>query len=609
MIDIRNDPRAAEKYGWPSTNDNGHTILEQPLGTPAARKIICIGAGASGICLAKYAEDVPNLTLQIYDKNPEIAGTWWENRYPGVACDIPAHVYQFQWALNPNWSSFYVGGDEIFRYFCDIVDRHGLRKYMKLQHKVISADWDSSQSKWVVEIETADGQRFSDSADFLVNGTGLLNAWKWPEIKGLENFTGALAHSADFDRSVPIEGKKVAVFGAGSSGVQIVASIQNRAEHIYHWIRSPIWISAGFGADYAGPNGANFNYSEESKEWFSNRENHIRYIKMIEDDLGKKFTYNLQNTPEASQAVEFARKEMQTKLHSRPDLLKKILPTTYGVGCRRPTPGTGYLEALTRPNITTFTEEVREITAGGFIDSQGNSHQIDTIICATGFDTSFVPRFPVRAKGKDLGELWKDHAAAYFSIMVPDFPNYFISAGPYYAANGSQLPAVEQSCRYIMQIVQKCQTDHITSMAPKAQALRDFQEHCDLYNRRMVWTQQCRSWMKNGTLDGPPRIYPGSRVHFIEMLQPRYEDFEIEYEKKNRYYFMGNGFSSREIDGRDATWYFGLLDGQDKQPDYTEDAAMVIAKSKVAYDVNGVNGINGHSEHPNPKLTAVNGGP
>jgi cation diffusion facilitator CzcD-associated flavoprotein CzcO len=580
-MDIRSDPRAAAKYGWQSTNEHGYTILEQPLGVLAPRKIICIGAGATGICLAKFAESVPNLSIQVYDKNSDVAGTWTENRYPGVACDIPAHVYQFQWALNPNWSAFYATGSEILEYFRGVVEQHGLLKYMKLQHKVVSASWDSEKGEWAVEVEAADGTRFRDTCDFLVNGTGLLNAWKWPKINGLESFRGTLAHSANYDPSTNIVGKRVAVFGSGSSGVQIVANIQPKVGHLYHWIRSPIWISSGFAADYAGPEGRNFEYSPEIQKWFANRDNHMRYVKMIEDDLGKKFTFGLKNTPDAELAVQFARAEMEKKLKGRPDLLQKILPTSYGVGCRRPTPGCGYLEALTTSNVTTYTQEVREISAKGFIDSQGDEHEVDIIICATGFDTSHIPPYSITANGKDLRKVWEKGSVSYFSVMVPEFPNYFMQAGPYSAANGSLLPALEQSCRYIMQVVQKCQAEHIKSVAPKMQAMLDFQEHADLFNKRTVLTQPCRSWMKNGTVDAPPSIYPGSRTHFMEMLQPRYEDFEMEYEKRNRYYFMGNGFATRDMDDRDATWYFGLLDGQDKQPDYSKCAEKVFALSRV----------------------------
>ncbi|KAK7894332.1 hypothetical protein LTR67_006093 [Exophiala xenobiotica] len=574
--------RFAESVGWERVNSRGYQILERPYGSHAAKRVICIGAGATGICLAQFSKKMENLSLQIYEKNDAPAGTWWENRYPGCACDIPAHIYQFMWALNPNWSKYYADAEEILKYFNDIVEKHDLAKFIKLQHSVIGANWDADAAKWVVEVQRADGSIFKDTCDFLVNGTGLLNNWKWPNVKGLQTFKGVLAHSAAYDPSIQLEGKRVAVIGAGSSGVQIVAAIQSQVKHLYTWIRSPIWISAGFASNYAGPNGANFTYSEEiKKKWAKDPIAQLRYVKMLDDELGKRFNFNLTGSAEARQAVIFSRQSMEAKLAKKPELIEKMIPTTFGVGCRRPTPGNGYLEALVQDNVTAYTEEIREITPNGFIDDKGEEQVVDIIICATGFDVSFIPRFPVTANGKDLRQVWEKDPVAYFSIMIPDFPNYFTSLGPYGASNGSLLPPIEHGCRYLLKIIEKCQVERIKTVAPKAEVTHQFREHADLLLKRTVWNQKCRSWFKNGTIDGLPRTFPGSRAHFVETMQPRFEDFELEYDCDNRFNYLGNGFATRELDGRDATLYLGMLDGQDVEPDYTADAKEVFALSGV----------------------------
>jgi hypothetical protein len=176
--------------------------------------------------------------------------------------------------------------------------------------------------------------------------------------------------------------------------------------------------------------------------------------------------------------------------------------------------------------------------------------------------------------------------------MIPDFPNYFTSLGPYSASNGSLLPPIEHGNRYILKIIEKCQLEGISAIAPTADATHEFREHSDLLLKRTVWNQKCRSWFKNGTIDGLPRLYPGSRAHFIQNMQPRYEDFVLKYDSNNRFRFMGNGFSMREMDGRDATWYLGIVDGQDKEPDFTEDEKQIYELSNVDKPVvNGVNGI------------------
>ncbi|KIM94682.1 hypothetical protein OIDMADRAFT_60459 [Oidiodendron maius Zn] len=131
-----------------------------------------------GLCFVKFAGNLSKLDLQVYEKNDDIAGTWWENVYPGCACDIPAHIYQFMWALNPFWSHYYADGKEILQYFQDVADKYGLRKYVKVRHTVVDAKWDSATAKWTVELQQADGTKFTDTCDFLVNGCGLLNNWK-----------------------------------------------------------------------------------------------------------------------------------------------------------------------------------------------------------------------------------------------------------------------------------------------------------------------------------------------------------------------------------------------------------------------------------------------
>jgi cation diffusion facilitator CzcD-associated flavoprotein CzcO len=355
-----NDARAysaatAQQLGWERVNKRGYEILEQPYGLHSQKRIVVVGAGATGICMAKFVESIPNLDIQIYEKNDDLAGTWWENRYPGCACDIPAHIYQFMWALNPNWSSYYVPADEILRYMHKVIEEHDLRKYVKVQHKVISARWDSATSKWNLVLELPNGTTVDDECDFLLNAAGLLNNWKWPDIKGLQSFEGNLTHSAAYDTSIDLTNKRVAVFGSGSSGVQIVAKSQPIVEHLYTWIRSPIWLSGGFASSFAGPDGANFQYSDEVKKRFAeDPEFHLRYVKMLEAELGVRFNYNLTGTEEAKTAVKYAKEQMERKLESLPGLAEKIIPTTYGIGCRRPTPGNGYLEALASSNVTTY---------------------------------------------------------------------------------------------------------------------------------------------------------------------------------------------------------------------------------------------------------------
>lgn len=149
-------------------------------------------------------------------------------------------------------------------------------------------------------------------------------------------------------------------------------------------------------------------------------------------------------------------------------------------------------------------------------------------------------------------------------------PNYYTAGGPYGSlGHGSALPILEQMVRLVCQIVQKMQTDNIKSLAPRADVCEDFAQHAQLYLKRTAWSGNCSSWFKQGRVDGPLTMFPGSRLLYFDMLsKPRLEDYEVKYVNPlNRFEFLGNGFSTREFDGRDITNYWGLLDGEDKQRD------------------------------------------
>ena len=269
------------------------------------------------------------------------------------------------------------------------------------------------------------------------------------------------------------------------------------------------------------------------------------------------------DTPEQAAAVDFSKNDMKRRLGEGNPLADFIIPT-FPVGCRRPSPGNGYLEALSASNVDVITgREITRIEEDGLVltGEDGESKvKVDVLICATGFDLSFRPRFPIIGRdGVDLREAWKDRATAYLSMTPADMPNYFVFLGPQApVGHGSAIPIIEHLTKYMLKMVYKMQTEGYRAVAPKQAAIDEFLEHADAFLPRTAWAGKCRSWFKNGKESGPVTgLHPGSRLHWFHLLrEPRYEDWEWSTWNKNRWAFLGNGFSTMEGEGRDLTWYF-----------------------------------------------------
>ncbi|OGM47287.1 hypothetical protein ABOM_003799 [Aspergillus bombycis] len=545
-----------EKRGWQTENSRGYKIKEQLCGTEKPLRVVALGAGISGICLAHYLpQQLRNASLVIYDKNPEIGGTWYENRYPGCACDIPSHIYQFSWAKNPHWSQFYSEAPEILQYLKDVVEGFNLSEYFHLNHEIQQASWDAERGHWEIHVkDLSSGTTFVDICDVFINCGGVLNAWRWPDVKGLHTFQGKLCHTANYDEDTDLQGKRVAVIGIGSSGVQVIPKIVSDVAHLYCWVRSPTWMTSGFAQKYAGEDGANFKYSEEQKRHFSTHsDEYLDYCKKLETEIHHVFKIDFADN------FQFSTKEMKRKLGHRKDIMEQIIPKTFDVGCRRPTPGNGFLEALTLDKVTTNFETLKEITPKGFIDDQGNEQEVDVIICATGFDTSWIPRFPIFANGQNVQDIQRKRPISYLSMAIPGIPNYFTVGGPYFSfGHGSFTTMAELFLDNILQVLKKMQRENIKSISPQQQATNDFIEHADLWLKRTAWAGPCASWFKNGKMDGQLTIFPGSRMVLADLLSsPRFEDYAIEYWNTNKFAFLGNGFSTKEYDGSDVAWYLG----------------------------------------------------
>ncbi|SCN82413.1 related to monooxigenase [Fusarium fujikuroi] len=520
---------------------------------PHHMRVICIGAGISGIAAAYKAQrQLVNIELVIYEKNHDVRGTWLENRYPGCACDIPAHSYTFSWEGNPEWSRFYVEAPEIFDYLKKCAGKWGCMNFIKLRHRVIGATWDEQALKWTVKVQGPDGTEINDICDVLISATGPLNKWQWPDIPGLDDFKGLRLHPARWDASVDLSGKRVAVIGAGSSALQIVPTIQPVVSKLVNFIRSPTWVTAEYGQAFARA-GRDTRFTEtEINSFKSDNEAFLEYRRKLLDASTKAFDLYFKDTDMQRQAFEANRAAMRKRLKGHEEICNKLIPD-FEVGCRRVSPGHGYLEALIEPNVTAVFDGIKLVNEMGILDNNNVQHDVDVIICATGFDVSHRPAFPVLGRGaQDLRDFWNQGPIHYLSVASPMFPNYFIVGGPNAPiSNVSLIMGLELAVDYAFSCVRKMQTENIGSLEVKREAADDFLEQRDKIMQGMVWTGSCVSWYKNGSDNGAVTgPWCGSIWHYKETLEsPRWEDFEIQYLEKNRFAYLGNGRTHRELSG------------------------------------------------------------
>ncbi|CAK4031912.1 FAD NAD(P)-binding domain-containing [Lecanosticta acicola] len=577
--------------------DRGDEDVRRRLGGPIHQerhvKVICVGAGASGLLFAyKIQRHFQNVELIIYEKNREVSevrlpkkgtvrlmdsqvsGTWWENKYPGCACDVPSHNYTWSFEPKKDWSAVYAGSGEIFNYFDDFAHKYGLHQYVRTDHKVTGAFWNDENAGWDISVkDMSSGKDLLDQCDIIVNASGILNNWRWPAIPGLHEYKGILLHTANWDDNIDLTGKHAGLIGNGSSGIQVLPTIQPHVSHVTTFIREPTWVSPVQGLEQ-------HVFTPQERSDFTNKPGALTaYRKNIETGLNGQFGLFLKNSTTNNSTQDYMVQQMKEKLQDE-SLAAKLIPE-WAVGCRRLTPGVGYLESLTKPNVTTIYGEIERITERGCVCDDGKEYPIDVLICATGFDTTFKPRFPLIApSGKNLQDEWAKEPKSYLGIAAAEFPNYLIFLGPNCPiGNGPVLSAIELQADYMCTLIDHYQTHNIKTFSPKAEAVDDFIKHKDEFMKRTVWADPCRSWYKSGLVDGPiTALWPGSTLHYIEALQNvRFEDFEVEYHG-NRFAWLGNGFSQTELD-ETADWAYYIREEDDGEWLSRRKRRQVLTKS------------------------------
>ncbi|KAF2765584.1 FAD/NAD(P)-binding domain-containing protein [Teratosphaeria nubilosa] len=553
----------AAKEDWVYPHPTDFKLSEHPVDEIRPLRVAVIGAGLSGVTAgALLPIKVPGIQLTIIEKNSDVGGTWHENRYPGVRCDIPAHVYQSTFSPNTQWSEEYAQGAEIRAYWEGVAKKYHVYSKTRFRTKVLGAYWEPASAKWRLELSNVeDGRRETERFDFLITAIGHFNEWSLPKYPGIERFQGHLRHSSDWDPSFDPTGKRIATIGNGASGIQVTTAIRKVAAHVDHYARSRTWIAGAFNPNAPERQDVPMPFGQEQLEEFKDPVKYLAYRKKVEDVFWRNFDAQIADSESSKQSTEKFKQLMKTCLTDDPSLLDKLVPD-FPPHCRRLTPGPGYLEALTKPNLTFIQTPISHFTSTGIVDANGIERQVDAVICSTGANPSFAPPFPIVAGECDLRRDWAPDGKfgfpySYLGVATPGFPNLAYILGPNPAGPSGTVPhAVETQIAYIAKMLRKISSQDILTMAPKKEATDDFVAYCDAFFPRTNLARKCSSW-SNGGVAGA-RIHghwPGSAAHLtIVRREPRWEDWEYEVPGgtgANRFAWLGDGWTRRE---REAGW-------------------------------------------------------
>ena len=390
---------------------------------------------------------------------------------------------------------------EIRDYLQGSAKKYGADRFIKLQHKVVGAEWTQSEGKWHVKVEKPDGEVFEDTSDVVVSARGNLNNKQWPDIPGLWDFEGEIMHSAAWNQEYDFRNKRIGIIGSGSSAIQIVPKLQSREGTTLNcFIRNRTWISPPLAQGTQDKYGLEeFDFKPEQIRKF--REDHEGWkdFRMdVEADANNIHAVTIQGTEMQKGAAKAFEDGMKIRLQKKPHYFDWLKPG-FSPGCRRLTPGPGFLEALVQDNVNYVRDRIVKMDPKGVVTEDGKLHEIDVLVCATGFYASTAPPFPVTGlKGKTLSEHWKERATNYLSLTTDQFPNYFLMLGPNGAiGEGSLTMMIESTGDYITKAIRKVQKENIKSMVIKPERVRDFLQYVDTYFKGTVYSEECRSWYVN----------------------------------------------------------------------------------------------------------------
>jgi cation diffusion facilitator CzcD-associated flavoprotein CzcO len=404
--------------------------------------VIIVGAGFGGIGAAIQLSRLGYDNIVIVDREDDLGGTWHVNRYPGLSVDQPSPTFSYWFEPNPYWSRMYAPGTELKRYAEHVADKYNLRRYMRFNTTVEGARWDDDAGLWRVAL--AGGETLS--AQFVIAATGFLCQPKIPDIEGIDTFAGRIIHTAKWDDSYSLTGRRAAVIGTGSTGVQVVPELAKEVAELTVYQRTPIWVMPKF--DVAFPPVvqrlfAKVPLTQRVVRWFTDAS--LEFMMVVTMWNFRRFKWVNKGIAQLSKAYRL--------LLVRDRELSRKLNPDFDFGCKRPTISNTYYRAFAKPHVHLETGGIDRIEPDGIVASDGTKRLIDTLVLATGFDVweANLPAIEVIGKeGRDLGKWWREtQFQAYEGISVPSFPNFLTMASPYAWVGLSWFNTVEYQMRHM----------------------------------------------------------------------------------------------------------------------------------------------------------------
>lgn len=465
--------------------------------TPEHVRVAIVGAGFTGLAMVHALREADIEDWLVLEKSAGPGGVWRDNTYPGIACDVPSHLYSLSFAPNPDWERTFSDGGQIWDYQEQVARDLGMADRTRFGERLDDARWDAGASVWRLRTTTLEL-----TADVVVDGSGVLNEPKWPEIKGIDSFRGALFHSARWNHTDKIAGKRVAVIGTGASAVQIVPAIQPEAESITVFQRTPGWVIPRNDRDIS----------------VAERRLLRRFPVLQKLWRGGQFVYRdgilvqVMQRPVVRRIVEAVSKAYMRMTIEDPELRRRITPD-FEIGCKRILVTSRWYPALNEPNVDVETSPIAEIRESSIVTADGTEHEVDALVCATGFHAVDPPAGDIfRGRdGRTLAETWGPSPRAYRGVTTANFPNLF-RIGSIGTATGhtSQIMQIESAVVYVMGALATMESEGLASVEVSPEAQEQYAAKLHELFKRTVWsTGGCSSWYLDASGE-PSVVWPGT---------------------------------------------------------------------------------------------------